>query len=157
MTNLAEDIHIDYVFEKMRASSQKNVFQNVARTVAPQLGLQESELLRALIDKEASCPSGIGDGIAIAHVRLKKIVSKFITLAFLERPVNFNSADNKPVNMVCVLASPAHEHGIHLRRLSRLSRLLKNKILQASIRDAAHDLKAVSTILQMPEEWMMAA
>ncbi len=79
-------------------------------------------LLRVLLAREALQSTGIGDGIAIPHVRnpiVLHVPRPMITLCFLETPVDFGSLDARPVHVLFSLVSPTVR--AHLRLLSRLA------------------------------------
>jgi PTS system nitrogen regulatory IIA component len=79
-------------------------------------------LLRLFLAREASASTGIGDGIALPHVRnpiVLHVSQPMITLAFLDKPVDFGALDGKPVQVLFSLISPTTRS--HLQLLSRLS------------------------------------
>ncbi len=83
-------------------------------------------LLSVLLARESLGSTGIGDGIAIPHVRnpiVLHIPSPSITLCFLEKPIPFDSLDGKPVNVLFTLVSPTVRAHLHL--LSRLTFALR--------------------------------
>ena len=90
-------------------------------------------LLRLFLAREASASTAIGDGIAIPHVRnpiVLHVARPLVTLAFLEKPVDFGALDGKPVHVLFSIISPTNRS--HLQLLSRLSFALHD----AKLRDA---------------------
>ncbi len=84
--------------------------------------VDREELLRVLIARETLASTGVGDGIAIPHVRnpiVLHVPRPTITLCFLERPVEFGALDGKPVHSLFMLVSPTVR--AHLQLLSRLA------------------------------------
>ena len=63
-------------------------------------------------------------------------MNKFIGFTRLGRPLDFKAADGQDCDLIGVVLSPAYHGGLHLRRLSRLSRLLKEKSFVSKLRDA---------------------
>ena len=98
-------------------------------------------LLRVLLARENLQSTGIGDGIAIPHVRnpiVLHVARPMIALCFLEKPVDFGALDGKPVSVLFSLISPTVR--AHLRMLSRLSFALsdagfKNAIIGQASRE----------------------
>jgi PTS system nitrogen regulatory IIA component len=85
-------------------------------------GIDREFLLRLFLAREASASTGIGDGIALPHVRnpiVLEVTHPLISLCFLERPIEFGALDGKPVQVLFSLISPTMR--IHLQILSRLS------------------------------------
>ena len=79
-------------------------------------------LLRVLLAREALASTGVGDGIAIPHVRnpiVLHVNRPMISLCFLEKPVDFDALDGKPVHALFSLISPTVRAHLHL--LSRLA------------------------------------
>ena len=84
--------------------------------------VDREQLVRVLVTREALASTGIGDGIAIPHVRnpiVLHVPRPTITLCFLERPVEFGALDGKPVHCLFMLVSPTVR--AHLQLLSRLA------------------------------------
>ncbi len=84
--------------------------------------VDREQLLRVLVAREALASTGVGDGIAIPHVRnpiVLHVLRPTITLCFLERPVEFGALDGKPVHCLFMLVSPTVR--AHLQLLSRLA------------------------------------
>jgi PTS system nitrogen regulatory IIA component len=85
-------------------------------------GVDREFLLRLFLAREASASTGIGDGIALPHVRnpiVMNVTRPMISLCFLEKPVDFGTLDGKPVQILFSLVSPTMRS--HLQMLSRLS------------------------------------
>ncbi len=98
-------------------------------------------VLRVLLARERLQSTGIGEGIAIPHVRnpiVLHVSRPMITLCFLEQPVEFEALDGKPVFALFSLVCPTVR--AHLRLLSRLAFGLndvgfKNAVLRQAARD----------------------
>jgi PTS system nitrogen regulatory IIA component len=87
-------------------------------------------LYQMLLARETLGSTGVGDGIAIPHVRNPVVlhVRAAATLCFLERPVDFGSLDGMPVRALFLLVSPTTRAHLHL--LSRLSAALHDPKLK---------------------------
>lgn len=95
-------------------------------------------LLRVLEAREALGSTGIGDGIAIPHVRnpiVLHVEQPFVTLGLLRHPVDFDAMDGQPVHALFMVVSPTVP--VHLRILSQLGFLLRDAELRALLRDRA--------------------
>ncbi|MEI7437923.1 MAG: PTS sugar transporter subunit IIA [bacterium] len=83
-------------------------------------------LLDVILARESLGSTGIGDGIAIPHVRnpiVMRIVQPLVTLCFLDTPVEFNAVDGKPVHTLFTIVSPTVKAHLHL--LARLAFALR--------------------------------
>lgn len=98
-------------------------------------------LLRLFLAREASASTAMGDGIAIPHVRnpiVLHVSRTLVTLAFLERPVEFGALDGKPVHVLFSIISPTNRS--HLQLLSRLSFALHDgKLRETVVRQAPRE------------------
>ena len=113
-------------------------------------------LLDCMMDKEKDATSGVGHGVAIPHLKLSGIDKPFTALVSLNNALDFEAPDNKPVDLVCLVISPESDGPLHLRRLSRISRMLHNESLHEKICET-DDADAIHALFMAPEEWMMAA
>ena len=84
-------------------------------------------MLQILLAREEMGSTGIGEGIAIPHARnpiVLHVTRPSVTLCFLERPIDFEALDGKPVQILFTLISPTIHTHLHL--LSRLTYLLRD-------------------------------
>jgi len=131
-------LQIDSVHFDGKATNVTQLFEKMALQVAHETGLYDARLFRRLMDQERRGTSGVGGGVAIPHLRLPRVNRPFTFLMRLSRPLDFNAVDGRPVDIVCLLLSPENEVALHLRRLSRLSRLLRDDVILQQIR-GIHD------------------
>jgi PTS system nitrogen regulatory IIA component len=92
-------------------------------------------LLQVLMARETLASTGIGDGIAIPHVRnpiVLHVDKPIITLCFLEQPIDFGALDGQPVDCLFTLSSPTVRAHLHL--LSRLAFALRDPEFKAAIK-----------------------
>jgi len=95
-------------------------------------------LLTVLEAREAMGSTGIGDGIAIPHVRnpiLLHVKRPFVSLFLLDRPVDFEAVDGKPVHALFVVVAPSVP--VHLRVLAHLGHALRDPALRRLLADRA--------------------
>lgn len=92
-------------------------------------------LYQVLLAREALGSTGIGDGIAIPHVRnpvVLHVAKPTVTLCFLENEIDFHAIDGKPVNTLFTFISPTVR--AHLHMLSRLAFLLRNESVKSAVK-----------------------
>jgi PTS system nitrogen regulatory IIA component len=101
-------------------------------------GVDREFLYQVLLARESLGSTGIGDGIAIPHVRnpvVLHVPEATVTLCFLERPVDFLAIDRQPVSTLFTLISPSVRAHLHL--LSRLAFVLQNHDFKAALKRQA--------------------
>lgn len=122
-------------------------------------GTDRELLLRLFQAREASASTGIGDGIALPHVRNPIVLSvdhPTVTLCFLEESVDFGALDGKPVQALFSLICPTTRS--HLQMLARLSYVLHDAALKALVQRAApaddllREVRRIEVTLAAPAE-----
>jgi PTS system nitrogen regulatory IIA component len=122
LPGLVESLQAGGIFYRLGGTDKESVLRAVVEHMRLPEEVDRDFLLRVLLAREALQSTGIGDGIAIPHVRnpiVLHVSRPMITLCFLERPVDFGALDGKPVHVLFSLVSPTVR--AHLRLLSRLS------------------------------------
>lgn len=119
-------IDIDLINANLKAHNKREVLGELADMVAKKEGLDIKVLIPVLEEREKLGSTGIGEGIAIPHGKLrglKKLVASFGRSA---KGINFDSIDGKPAHLFFLLMAPENTAGMHLKALARISRLLKD-------------------------------
>ena len=109
-------------------------------------------LLTVLDAREAMGSTGIGDGIAIPHVRnpiLLHVEQPFVSLCLLRRPVEFGAIDHKPVHAVFLVVSPSVPS--HLKILAQLGFILRDQTLRALLARRAPSSEILSHIKEIEQ------
>ena len=156
MNDYNRDLNFDVVLENMKSPNAQHVLKTFADIAEKHLNISAASLYQILLEKEQKNSSGIGEGLAIQSVRVRGPRKPFKILATLDQPLNFNAVDGQYVDLVCMVLSPEADGPYHLRRLSRVSRLLKNKDLHLKLSEA-DDEQSIRALLAHPEGWLLAA
>lgn len=128
----AESILLDF-----KASSKKQVIQTLSRHMAGTSGLDDRLIFDKLLERERLGSTGVGKGVGIPHARiagLDKITGMF---AKLNDPVDFDSVDDQPVDLVFMLLAPEEAGADHLKALARVSRLLRDEATCTKLRGSS--------------------
>ena len=136
MTDFSDLLLPQTILNAASAGNKKILFQQVAAAIAAAHGLEATAIVDALIDRERRGSTGFGGGIAIPHARLGGIGSVIGCFARLAHPIDFQSVDDLPVDLVFVLLSPVEAGAAHLKALARVSRGLRDSVLAAKLRGA---------------------
>lgn len=115
-------------------STREHALRALVRVLPLPEEVDRELLLQLFLAREAAASTAIGDGIAIPHVRnpiVLHVTRPTITLAFLERPIDFAALDGRPVYVFFSIVSPTTR--CHLQLLSRLSFALQNLRFKAAV------------------------
>ncbi len=136
----------------MQASDKKSALVELTDAiVALSDDLDREEVLKVLHERERLGSTGIGDGVAIPHGKLKNIDSLLLSFGCSKAGVDFDSMDGKPAHLFFLLLAPEESVGVHLKTLARISKLLKNPGVRNSLLSAV-DADALFRIIAAEEE-----
>ena len=114
------------VYADLKSGSKRSLLQELAQKAAAETGINERTIFDALLERENLGTTGFGGGTALPHARLENLDKIYGFFAKLETPMNYDSVDNRPVDLVFMLLSPDSSGADHLTALAQISRLLKN-------------------------------
>ena len=136
------------VIVDLSISSQKQLFQEMAKAIIDANGLDVvvRDIVSAAVERERLGSTGVGNGVALPHARIDGIDQVMVGFARLTDPLDFDSVDNRPVDLVAFLLAPSDAAGAHLRALARVSRQLRREEKRAKLR-AAPDAQSLFTLL----------
>ncbi len=132
---------------RVTASTKRQALTVIAEIAARSFGLKTSEVLEALVEREATGSTGVGSGVAIPHARIDDLQRLRGVFVRLEQPVDFEAIDDKPVDLLFALFSPPVASTEQLRALARVSRMMRRPEIREQLRkargaDAIHALLA---------------
>jgi nitrogen PTS system EIIA component len=139
MTNADDLFLFDAFIPDLRATNVRQVYQTVSDKVGQDISVPAAALCEKFMEQEQRATSGIGNGIALPHLRLRKLKKPYTLFARLPQLVDFNAIDDQPVNLLCLLLSPDNNVAAHLRNLSRLTRLLRDDTLRLQLQEARNE------------------
>lgn len=134
----------------LKVTSKKHALQEIAKRAADLTDLSERQIFDILLEREKLGTTGVGRGVAIPHGKVPELKSLFGMFARLAEPVNFDSVDDRPVDLVFLLLVPEGAGADHLKALARISRLLRDQDMCDKLRgsdsvDATYALLSQST------------
>tara|TARA_S200000501_G_C20300014_1_gene515383 strand:- start:45 stop:509 length:465 start_codon:yes stop_codon:yes gene_type:complete len=115
------------IFSKLPATSKKQALQELAKRASDISELNERVIFDALIERERLGTTGVGNGIAIPHGKLAGLDRLHGLFARLDKPIEFESIDEQPVDLIFLLLAPECAGADHLKALARVSRLLRDR------------------------------
>ena len=145
---LNDIVAMNAVIPALKVNSKKQALQEIAARAAELSGLPERTVFETLLQREKLGSTGIGHGIAIPHGKLPKLERLFGLFARLDRPIDFESLDGQPVDLVFLLLAPEGAGADHLKALARVARLLRDPDTASKLRDS-RDADAIYAVLAM--------
>jgi len=130
-------INADNISCNNSASSKKRILENLSHMLAKNTDAASADsIFQALLERERLGSTGLGKGVAIPHARIPGLMHTIAAMMTLESPVNYESADSKPVDIAFGLLVPEDDGDHHLQHLSRLVTLFREANTCQKIRDA---------------------
>jgi len=130
----------------IRATSKKQVLQELASLAANVSGQNQRAIFDVLLERERLGTTGIGRGVAIPHGKLPSLDRLYGVFAKLENPVDFDAVDNQEIDLVFLLIAPEKAGADHLQALSRISRMFRDFKMCKKLR-AADNQKMLHKLL----------
>ncbi len=118
------------------ARDKKQVLKLMSNVASHITHLGEREIFSTLQEREQIGCTGMGNGVCIPHGRFDNLKEVHALFAQLERPVEFNAADGRPVDLVFMLLTPTWANTEHLKAIATISRLLRDKVMCEALRKA---------------------
>ena len=143
---VAKILKLDAVKTIASCTSKKRLFHELGELANASYGLNATNVIEALIEREGLGPTGVGHGIALPHARMPGVTQVQGIFLRLEKPLNFDSVDRQPVDLVFCLVAPETAGVEHLKALALVSRTLRDDAICAKLR-ANSDPATLHTIL----------
>jgi PTS system nitrogen regulatory IIA component len=138
----------DGIIASMNATSKKHALQELSNIAAERTGLDAREIFNTLLQRERLGSTGLGRGIAIPHVKLAGLKRIFCLFTRLDQPIDYESHDNEPVDLIFLLLAPDHAGGDHLKALASISRVVRLPSVLDALRGAS-DVPALRSALTL--------
>ena len=107
--------------------------------------------LAAVLERERTRTTGIGNRIAIPHGKTSAVGELVMAIGLAGTPIDFESIDNRPVNLVILVVSPLDQTGPHIQALAHISRLLSNDLFRQKLITAPNAHEAMKLIKAQEE------
>jgi len=120
----------------VRADTKAQLLRDLASRAATAAGLNVDEVVSAILKREDLGSTGIGDGVAIPHTRLKTVTRPLAAVAKLKHPLAFEAIDGRDVDVVVLLLLPSAPDTDQLVALAAVARKLKSPDTLPRLRDA---------------------
>lgn len=117
----------------LRASDKEGVLRELVELLLAGDGASVEEVLGAILERERQFPTGIGYGVAVPHGKTPALPGLSLVAGTTPAPVRYETVDGEPVRLFFLLAGPESAAGVHVKALSRISRLVRREPVRARL------------------------
>ncbi|MDR2860285.1 MAG: PTS sugar transporter subunit IIA [Elusimicrobiota bacterium] len=143
----------DAVIVDLKAADKKAAIIELVEKLRETKNVKKTdEIIEVVFEREKLGSTGIGQGVAIPHGKTDVLQEQVGVLGISRKGIEFNALDGEPVNIIFLLVGPVEVAGQHLKALSRISRLFKDKFLRQAIK-AAETSEAIVKIIQQEDAY----
>ena len=138
-----------HVLVDLQASSKKRLFEQAGLLFENHDGIARSQVFDSLFARERLGSTGLGQGVAIPHGRIKGLKDALGALIRVAQPVPFDAPDGAPVTLAFILLVPEKATEKHLQILSELAQMFSDR----SLREAMMAAKDAAELHQLVTAW----
>ena len=147
--NIMDFLCKDAITVDLKAQNKKDAIIELIDLLKETKKIKKTEeIIDVVLEREKLGSTGIGQGVAIPHGKTDVLTEQVGVLGISKKGIEFNSLDGEPVYIIFLLVGPVEVTGQHLKALSRISRLFKDKFLRQAIKDAETKEDVVKIIQQ---------
>ena len=144
----------EWIVADLQGTDKSSVLRELASVLVKpcQVGSLE-DLLQVLLEREKLESTGIGDGIAIPHGRLKKLKEFYISFGRSAKGIDFDSIDGKPSHLFFLVMAPENSAVNNLNLLGRIVTLLKDPSFRKQLMEAHSQEELFRSISEEDEKY----
>ncbi|MDR1104327.1 MAG: PTS sugar transporter subunit IIA [Endomicrobium sp.] len=139
----------DAIIVDLKVTDKKSAIVELSEVLKNTKKIKNSDdIINIVLERERLGSTGIGQGVALPHGKTDLLQEQIGVLGISHKGIEFNSLDGEPVHIIFLLVGPVEVAGQHLKALSRISRLFKDKFLRQAIKEAKTTQEVVKLIQQ---------
>ena len=128
MVKISDIINIESISLGSELDSKEEIIKKLVELAHKSGNFNDVETIyNSALERESVMSTGIGNNIAIPHTKSSEIKELTAAMMTFEKPVNFDSLDGKKISVAFLILSNNEELGMHIRILSKISRILHNR------------------------------
>jgi PTS system nitrogen regulatory IIA component len=154
MMKIMDYLKEEWVISDLKGTDKPSILRELSNVlVKPCQVASVEELLQVLLDREKLGSTGIGEGIAIPHGRLKKLKNFFVSFGRSLKGVDFDSIDQKPSHLFFLVIAPENSAVDNLKLLGRIVTLLKEPSFKKRLMEAPSQRELFQVISEEDEKY----
>lgn len=128
--------------------TKKTALEEIISYATTRCTLDDAQLREAIWKREKMMTTGIGNGLALPHIRVAGFPSPLVIVGLCQNPIaDYRTLDNDPVRLIVFLAADEKDQEAYLKILGSISVKLKDKDVMTEIMEASPDKKKIFAIL----------
>lgn len=133
---ISDILNQEMVVTGLEGNSKNDIIDSMIDLVATSPKVLDKEKVRkAIFEREKIMSTGVGNGFAIPHGKTDAVSDIVAAFAVTEKPIDYDSLDEKPVRLVFLLVGKDNLVGPHIKLLSRISRLMNKEEFRRRLLD----------------------
>jgi PTS system nitrogen regulatory IIA component len=141
-------LKLEDIVPQLAASTKEQLLLELAAKVEEHHPpLERDRIFKVLLERERLGSTGVGDGVAIPHGKVKGLDEIVLLFGRSHEGVDFNALDGKKSHIFFLLVAPEDAFGLHLKLLGRISRLMKDPAVRKDLMEAP-DAAAIHEIIR---------
>lgn len=153
--SLLENLKKNNILVKPAAKNRWEIIEEMVELAVKnkEISHNDAETVKnALIEREKSMSTGIGNGVAIPHCSTSKVSSIITVMALTPKGLNFEAIDNEPVKIVILLIVPKDKLTQHIKTLANIAKMMSD----AGLREKLLEQKTSDSILKTLKNYALA-
>ncbi|MCI6287713.1 MAG: PTS sugar transporter subunit IIA [Lentisphaeria bacterium] len=132
----------------LEGETKKSVLEEIISYATTRCTLDDTQLREAIWKREKMMTTGIGNGLALPHIRVAGFPAPLVIIGLCQKPItDYRTLDNEPVRLIVFLAADEKDQEAYLKILGSISVTLKDKETMAEILAASPDKEKIFSIL----------
>jgi nitrogen PTS system EIIA component len=146
MNDLSDLVAPAAALHRVAAEDRRDLLATMAGVAEAAYDVPALAVLESAMEREHLGGTGVGEGVAVPHARVRGLDGPVGVLATLASPVGFDAPDGRDADLVFLLVSPAEAGADHLKALARITRVMRRPEMRNALR-AAHSATALHGLL----------
>ena len=130
---------------RLRAGNYTEAIEELSQAVSSAVGLSAETITTAVLEREHTMPTGIGNGVAVPHARLEGLPAPVVGVGLTDTGIDFNAPDGQLAHVVFVILTPTHDHGAQIDILADIARTFDD----AAMHEAALQVRSYTELLAL--------
>lgn len=125
------------IFTDLDADSKESLISTLVTALEDKVGKDKlDDIKQAVLEREKVMSTGVGKSLAIPHAKIAGLQENYAVFAKLKSPIDYGSIDGQPVEIIFLLVGGQEKASIHIKLLSRISRIMNNDVYRSQLLQA---------------------